>query len=237
LAPTPDASSKRADSDVLAVTPHKVRTMIVRADGTMVPREDPAPAQTKADNALPTALPAAAPAPTEPPAAKAAVRPAAPADDAMAAMAKADVKPAEVSKPAPARTVERLDQGRISTPAKVAVAPSRPADQPLDIVGAAPKKVASAQPAPERAPVTAASGDWSVQIASQPTAEAAQTSYQNMARRHPEILGGHAVNIVKADIEGKGTYYRVRVTAGSKDDAIALCTKYKAAGGSCFVSK
>ncbi|MGN6466652.1 MAG: SPOR domain-containing protein [Rhizobiaceae bacterium] len=237
LAPTPDASSKRADSDVLAVTPHKVRTMIVRADGTMVPREDPAPAQTKADNALPTALPAAAPAPTEPPAAKAEVRPAAPADDAMAAMAKADVKPAEVSKPAPARTVERLDQGRISTPAKVAVAPSRPADQPLDIVGAAPKKVASAQPAPERAPVTAASGDWSVQIASQPTAEAAQTSYQNMARRHPEILGGHAVNIVKADIEGKGTYYRVRVTAGSKDDAIALCTKYKAAGGSCFVSK
>ena len=74
-------------------------------------------------------------------------------------------------------------------------------------------------------------------IASQPTAEAAQTSYQNLARRYSGILGGHAANIVKAEITGKGTYYRVRISAGSKEDAIALCTKYKAAGGTCFVSK
>jgi hypothetical protein len=97
--------------------------------------------------------------------------------------------------------------------------------------------VASAEAAPAPAPVTEASGNWSVQIASQPTAEAAQTSYQNMARRYASILGGHAVNIVKADISGKGTYYRVRIATSSKDDAIALCTKYKAAGGNCFVSK
>jgi hypothetical protein len=76
-----------------------------------------------------------------------------------------------------------------------------------------------------------------VQIASQPTAEAAQTTYQNMARRYASVLGGYAANIVKADIAGKGTYYRVRIAAGSRDDAIALCTRYKAAGGSCFVSK
>jgi hypothetical protein len=156
----------------------------------------------------------------------------------MAAMAKADVKPAEAPKPeAAAKPIDRLDRGRISTPAKVAPAPSRPADQPVDIVGAAPRKVASAEPAPAPAPVTAASGEWSVQIASQPTAEAAQTSYQNMARRYASVLGGHAVDIVKAEVAGKGTYYRVRIAAGSKDDAIALCTKYKAAGGSCFVSK
>jgi hypothetical protein len=244
---TPTEAPKRADSDVLAVTPHKVRTMIVRADGTMVPREDPAPAaasqpaapgQAKDQTPPAAALPATAPEPREAPQAKtAAAKPAASTEDAMAAMAKADVKPAEAPKPEAAKPIERLDRGRISTPAKVAPAPSRPADQPADIVGAAPKKVASAEPAPAPAPVTAASGEWSVQIASQPTAEAAQTSYQNMARRYASVLGGHAVNIVKAEVAGKGTYYRVRIAAGSKDDAIALCTKYKAAGGSCFVSK
>ncbi|MBN9074761.1 MAG: SPOR domain-containing protein [Rhizobiales bacterium] len=236
LAPTPDPTPKLADGDILAVTPRKVKTMIVRADGTMVPREDPAPAESKPAAApqakdAPAQLPAAAPVPTQEPAAS--------KEDAMAAMAKADVKPAEAQKPeqpAP-KSFERTDRGRITMPARVAVAPSRPADQPVDIVGAAPQKVASAEPAPAPAPVKEASGDWSMQIASQPTAEAAQTSYQNLARRYSGILGGHAANIVKAEITGKGTYYRVRISAGSKEDAIALCTKYKAAGGTCFVSK
>jgi hypothetical protein len=240
LAPTRDASPKRADSDILAVTPRKVKTMIVRADGTMVPREDPAPAEAEPatpPQAVSEAKPAAAPAPAQEPQAKAvAPQPAAPNDEAMATMAKADVKPAEAPKPvqaARAKPIERLDQGQISTPERVAIAPSRPADQPLDIVGEAPRKAASADPAP----APAASGDWAVQIASQPTAEAAQTTYQNMARRYASVLGGYAANIVKADIAGKGTYYRVRIAAGSRDDAIALCTRYKAAGGSCFVSK
>jgi hypothetical protein len=246
LAPTHDAAPKRADDDVLAVTPHKVRTMIVRADGTMVPREDPAPAAVPPSKAPVVAQePQAKTAAAEPASANvnvmpAPAKPAASTDDAMAAMAKADVKPAEAPKPAEAaapKQFERADRGQISTPAKVAIAPSRPADQPVDIIGKAPQKVASAEPASAAEPVKEASGTWSMQIASQPTAEAAQTSYQNMARRYANILGGHAANIVKADIAGKGTYYRVRIAAGSKEDAIALCTKYKAAGGSCFVSK
>lgn len=224
LAPSQDATPKRADNEILSVTPRKVRTMIVRADGTMVPSEDPAPAGNASANASQAAvktaeanaatssdLPSAAPIPTQEPQA-----------------APRTAKAVETAKPA--------ERAQINTPAKVAAAPSRPADQPVDIAGK-PQKVASAEVAPKPAPVAEASGNWSVQIASQPTAEAAQTSYQNMARRYAEILGGHAANIVKADVTGKGTYYRVRITANSKDDAIALCTKYKAAGGNCFVSK
>jgi hypothetical protein len=41
----------------------------------------------------------------------------------------------------------------------------------------------------------------------------------------------------KVVVAGKGTYYRVRVAAGSKDDAAALCVKYRAAGGTCLISK
>jgi hypothetical protein len=227
LTPSQSAASGRNDSDILTVTPHKVKTMIVRADGTMVPREEPVSAEPasvsasqaaaeKAEAATSTNLPSAAPIPTHDP------------------QAQPAVTAAKAPQPAAPKTFERADRGQISNAAEVARAPSRPAEQP---VAATPQKVASAEPAPAPAPVAEASGDWSVQIASQPTAEAAQKSYQNMARRYASVLGGHAANIVKADIAGKGTYYRVRIAANSKEDAIALCTKYKAAGGSCFVSK
>ena len=46
-----------------------------------------------------------------------------------------------------------------------------------------------------------------------------------------------AISVLKADIAGKGTFWRVRVPAQSRDDAIQLCTDYKSAGGNCFVSK
>ena len=76
-----------------------------------------------------------------------------------------------------------------------------------------------------------------MQIASQPTEEAAQTSYKNLLARYGSVLNGHQANIVKADIAGKGTFWRVRIPAASRSDAISLCETYKAAGGNCFVSK
>ncbi|MCA1262753.1 SPOR domain-containing protein, partial [Nitratireductor aquimarinus] len=106
---------------------------------------------------------------------------------------------------------------------QVAAAPSQPT-QPV------------AQ-APAPAPVTTGTDGWSVQISSQPTVEAAQKSYQDMAQRYGNLLTGKGVNIVKAEIAGKGTYYRVRIPSSSKDDAIRLCSQLKSAGGSCFVSK
>lgn len=76
-----------------------------------------------------------------------------------------------------------------------------------------------------------------MQVASQPTAEGAQAAYQDLARRYGSVLQGRGVNIVRADIQGMGTYYRVRIPAASRDEAIQLCTRYKSAGGSCFVSR
>ena len=93
-----------------------------------------------------------------------------------------------------------------------------------------PQQVASA------ATAGGAAGGYAVQIASQPTAEAAQKTYDNLARRYSQVLAGRGVDIQRADITGKGTYYRVRVPAASKDDAIAICTQYKSAGGSCYVT-
>ncbi|WP_394891685.1 SPOR domain-containing protein [Mesorhizobium sp. AaZ16] len=86
-------------------------------------------------------------------------------------------------------------------------------------------------------PASGANGAWSMQIASQPSEAAAQSSYQDLLRRYGSVLEGHQANIVKAEVAGKGTFWRVRVPAGSRSDAIKLCESYKSAGGNCFVSK
>ena len=43
IAPTAQDDSQTAAADVPVVTPRKVRTMIVKPDGSLVPREDPTP--------------------------------------------------------------------------------------------------------------------------------------------------------------------------------------------------
>ncbi|RVC28374.1 SPOR domain-containing protein, partial [Mesorhizobium sp. M7A.F.Ca.CA.004.04.2.1] len=145
------------------------------------------------------------------------------------AAAQADDVPAlkPVAKP-------KAEAQSANTPAKVPLAPQRPSDQPVDVVGEVkPDQVASIDPAS----TAAGGGSWSMQIASQPTVESAQSSYQDLQRRYGSVLAGRTANIVKAEIAGKGTFYRVRVPAQSRNDAINLCTSYKAAGGNCFVSR
>ncbi|MGI9401608.1 MAG: SPOR domain-containing protein [Rhizobiaceae bacterium] len=106
-----------------------------------------------------------------------------------------------------------------------------------------PVKVASATPNPP-APVvsntsnTAASaGSWAVQISSQRSAEDAQTTYQKMREQYSDVSGNQQMSIQRAEIEGKGVFFRVRVMAQSRDEALDICSKLKSAGGSCFVTQ
>ena len=90
-------------------------------------------------------------------------------------------------------------------------------------------------------PVTAAtassSGGYGIQIASLPSEDEAKKSYANLSNKFASVIGGRGVEIRKAEIAGKGTYYRVRIPAGSKDEAASLCERYRQAGGSCLISK
>ncbi|EKF16983.1 sporulation-like protein [Nitratireductor pacificus pht-3B] len=218
------ASTDEANS---AMAPRRVRTMVVRPDGTLVPRE---PAE-----------PAAQVAAVQPAPAPAAQQPQAPATAAQSDVVSAGAPQAAAEEPAPEGTAA------VDVPSSAPVPTARPAAAPVQSqqpAAPAPAQVAAApaQPAQPVAqqpaqPVAAAADGWSVQISSQPTAESAQQSYQDMAQRHGDLLTGRGVNIVKADVAGKGTYYRVRIPSQSKEDAIQLCSRLKAAGGSCFVSK
>ncbi|MFC5386559.1 SPOR domain-containing protein [Aquamicrobium segne] len=175
------------------VVPRKVRTMVVRPDGTLVPREEPQIAATEPADPAPQQVTAPDAAP----------------DAAQTAALPPAVAPDAAPRPAEPPAQDVAEASSTTGPTQVAA---------LDTQAAAP-------------------GTWAMQIASQPSAEAAQSTYQDLAGRYASVLQGRSVNIVKAEIAGKGTFYRVRVGAETRADAISLCERYKAAGGACFVSQ
>lgn len=213
------------DGQVPAVSPRKVRTMIVKPDGSLVPRDEPAaPAVDKTTTA-------AAPKPAaNNPVASTDLRP----TDANTQPVDGDAASAEST---PIRVVKTtpLPTAR-PEPAKANAAAAPHEAQPK----AQTQQVASAAPAKSpAAPVTTASsgGAYGVQIASLPTEADAQKSQVNLKAKFASVIGNHPLEIRKADIAGKGTYYRVRVVAGSKDEAAAICERYRTAGGTCLISK
>jgi SPOR domain len=146
------------------------------------------------------------------------------------------VKTKKIKAPTPETAKATADENAGAAP----VLESRPADQPVNIVGKTGKsksadetQVAAADPVSEAPAV----GGYSVQIASTPSPEAAKSTYAALSRKFGGVLGGRGVNVQKADVAGKGTVYRVRIPAGSKQEAAALCQQYKSAGGNCFITK
>jgi hypothetical protein len=240
------------------VSPRKVRTMIVKPDGSIVAREVVEPETAPAVEAAQTEVsPETAIDPTEQVAqtaetAETAEQPAAEAVETVVEQAAETETPATEGTVAPVRVVTTQP---IRPVANAPVPQGRPADQPVNVVGtvtqagrvdaapAAPQPVAVASAPAAAAPAAVASapvanpGGYYVQIASQPTVEGAQSSWGTLSSRYSSVLGGQSVDIQRADIPGKGVFHRVRVPAGTRDQANALCSRYKAAGGSCFVSR
>lgn len=234
-----------------AIAPRKVQTMIVKPDGTMVasiaPDSEPAstgpaaapverPTEITATGPSSAADPVGALAGAEPVEAEPALAPVeAIPTPVKTTPAPAAAKPATT--PVAAKPVEtrKITQETVASvaPRNVPVVESRPAEQPLDIVDRVPARNAPAQQVASIAPA----GSYFIQVASQPSVEGAQKTYASLSQKHSGVIGGRGVDIKQAEIAGKGTFYRVRIPAGSKSDAVNLCTKYKSAGGSCFVTQ
>jgi hypothetical protein len=270
--PADDASLVK--NEVASVSPKKVRTMVVKSDGTLEERAAAPVEKAAAPDPVETAM--AAPAESVVPAKKvqtSAVRPAdavgtvakpadpapAKAEETAAAAPEAGAEPAAEAAPAAAAPVaeakpavktvkvKKLTQKAAKAEALKEVAAAniplvdgRPSDQPVTIVAKtgktpqAAEEVAALTPAP--AP-SGGAGGYVIQIASAPSPESAQATWASLNRKFSSVIGGRNVKIQKADIPGKGTFYRVRIAAGSKADAAALCAKYKSAGGQCLVSR
>ncbi len=263
-----------ASADATAVAPKKVRTFVVKPDGSLVERAAApvpvapvvAPVETAAADPAPvvkieTPAPAVVEAkPVTKPMAKSAEPPAvepAKVVETQEVAATPEAKAPAVEKVASAIKVVKTkkikapksESETLNADAATGAAPiidARPADQPVTIVGktggkkpAAETQVAAADAAPQPTAdqTPAATGAYVIQIASTPSAEAAKATYAALSRKFSGVIGGRGVNIQQAEVAGKGTVFRVRINAGSKQDATALCSQYKSSGGSCFVSK
>ncbi|MEM0899970.1 MAG: SPOR domain-containing protein, partial [Pseudomonadota bacterium] len=228
-----DSGPATADAPT-TMTPRRVRTLVVKPDGTLVEQEVAQP-EVPAALTTPTVSPdATQPAPVNE-VASVSAEPAEPTFTPPAPAANNTEVPRIVATPtqAPVRTVT-------TQPITAPIVADRPANQPVNVVNPqAQTQVASApQPAaPPPAATTTASSPFSVQIASVPSREGAQSQVVDLQRRFANVLSGRGVSIQRAEIEGRGTFYRVRVAASSRSDANTLCTQYKRAGGNCFVTR
>ncbi|WP_407051363.1 SPOR domain-containing protein [Methyloraptor flagellatus] len=173
----------------------------------------------------------------------------APAAQAPTAPQITTIKP--VVKPAPAPTVVATTPVQPAQPRPVqlqpapAAAPTTTAGAPIALGPVGPTRLAAAPPA--AAPATTAStqpvsitppagaGDFLVQIAATGSDAEAKRAFAEAQRKYP-VLGGRSLVVQQADVNGK-SYHRVRVSAGSRDQAVALCEQLKSAGGSCMVVK
>ena len=215
----------RTDNSATAVIkPRKVKTVTVRADGTIVTSSGEKLAALPVVNPV-TVAPIAPTKPAVPIAKTAAVAPALEATRSIAAAKPVPTSPAEIplAKTFPVENTQVTALVPVAKPVKVAPA----------IVEATPVKVSPAAPVQSAVPP----GSYVVQISSQRSQAAAEASYQNLKRRFAGLLGSKGKEIKVATIKDKGTFFRVRIPIGSKSAATKFCSRYKSKGGSCFITK
>jgi len=130
-------------------------------------------------------------------------------------------------------------------------APQGDANAPLSIVpdqgGETPAAPARSSAAPVRpttlasaasAPAAAAGGGFAVQVSSQRSEAEAQTAFRALQTKFPDQLGGRQPLVRRADLGDKGIFYRALVGPfASMEQAAAMCSSLKAAGGTCIVQR
>ncbi|MGB8431826.1 MAG: SPOR domain-containing protein, partial [Pseudolabrys sp.] len=93
------------------------------------------------------------------------------------------------------------------------------------------------QPAPAASSGTAGPGSY-VQVSSQRSEAEAQSAFRSLQAKYPTQLGGRQLQILKADLGAKGTYYRAAVGPfGNANEAAELCSSLKSAGGQCLIQR
>jgi hypothetical protein len=237
-----DVAMNAGDS-AQSIGPRKVRTVVVRPDGTIVssdavPAEGDAPASVDA---------------TAAPTAEAPAEPSVPAVDDTAAIAggqggqelaitatpDAAGSPAAET-PSPAATATAETPTPTPKPAPPDAATSDGNNGPLDLTpgnGKSTTQVASRTPGSEGGAVPLAAAGMMVQVSSQRSEDAARATFRDLQARYPSILGDYEANVQRVDLGDRGVYFRVRVGPFASDNAQSLCSQIKSAGGDCILAR
>ena len=203
--------------------PKRVKVVSVRPDGTILPNDQPPAA----------AIPAPRQSSTK-------------TSDHAAPVAKASTP-----KTATAKSTSRVTTTPRSIDSLAAGDDAAPAAKPANVKKTKPQRVASAETAPPEtvaalSPTQSASsadaneagagGGFAVQLAAPGSEADAKSTSSRLSKKFADALGGRRLGFHKADSNGKSVY-RVRVGSLSRSDAVSLCEKLKADGGTCFVAK
>jgi hypothetical protein len=207
------------------IGPKKVRTVVVRPDGTIV-----SSAATAAEETAET-IPDLPPPSETPPAPAADENPLLADDFGVEAIDNPtpDTPGGDVASPS-VPDIPAPAPMPAPTPPKppTVVATTGAANGPIDLT---PGKPASAPRIP-----AGSGGGFLVQVSSQRSQETAMSTFNDLQRRYPGILGDREPNIQRADLGERGVYYRVRVGYPTRDEAVRMCENLKAAGGDCILA-
>lgn len=189
--------------------PKRVRTLTVRADGTVV--EVPAPAAPVPPGA--SAAPAGNPVALN-----------------MGAGGTVPTSPTPLA--ATPSIVENMPADSAPAPAPAA-APRAATPAP-----AAPPARTAAAPAASSGASSVPAGAYVVQIASVRSEAEAQATWRSAQTRYADLLRGQPFSTKRADLGDKGIYYRAQVgNFSSRDGAVSLCEALRAQGTTCMVTR
>ncbi len=151
----------------------------------------------------------------------------------------ANPAPAAASPPAHiARTHEQVPRQPRQTATAggpLSIVPSPEGD--LQARAQARTHVAMRTPAAPEA-TSAGGGGYAVQVSSQRSEAEAEAAFRALQAKYPQELGGRHPMVRRADLGAKGVYYRALVGPfASNEQATELCSKLKAAGGSCLIQR
>lgn len=102
---------------------------------------------------------------------------------------------------------------------------------------AKPSAPVAAAPVAAEKPAPAAAGGARIQLGSLPEKAAADRAVAKFSKDYAGVLGGAQLTLVKAEIPGKGTFWRVQSQPIDKAAADKICGAIKAKGGACLLAK
>jgi hypothetical protein len=244
--------------------PRVVNTIPVVSNATVAPLPG-APPPADANPPAPPPQPSAAPPAAQTPPPSAAIPPAAQAPLPLASGAAAPgakqvhtviIRPGQPANtnadPAPAAVPPAAHAARPHEQAPREPRQTARAGGPLSIVPSpdgdvharAPERTHVATRTPEPPEATSAGaggaggGGYAVQVSSQRSEAEAEAAFRALQAKYPQELGGRQPMVRRADLGAKGVYYRALVGPfASGEQATELCSKLKAAGGSCIIQR
>ena len=150
------------------------------------------------------------------------------------AIAKARTAPKVAPKPAPSRQVAALAPAIPYAPPAPATAPPKPRMPQLR--GPIPPQQQLPASAPDVTAALPRAGGYLVQVAARQSQNEAMRAFDDLRRRFPQLLGGMAPEIIRADLGQRGVWYRVGVgPMEQRSSADNFCRQLKARGADCLI--